>query len=44
MFGVRLILVGDLAQFSAVMDSWLSAPIREDALGCSDMLREMVGV
>ena len=41
MWGVKLILCDDLAQFSAICDSWLGAPLPEDALGCSDMLREL---
>jgi len=43
MWGVKFILCGDLAQFSAICDSWLGSPMPEDALGCSDMLRELVG-
>ena len=41
MWGAKLILCGDLAQFSAICDSWLGTPLPEDALGCSDMLREL---
>ena len=33
MWGVKMVLIGDLAQFSAICDSWLNAPLPEDALG-----------
>ena len=36
MWGVKLILCDDLAQFSAICDSWLGAPLPEDVLGCSE--------
>lgn len=42
MWGMKLVLCGDLAQFSAICDSWLGAPLSEDALARSDMLRELV--
>ena len=41
-YGVKLILVGDLSQFSACCDSWFDQSLGEDALGRSDMLRTLV--
>jgi hypothetical protein len=42
MWDVKLILCGDLAQFGAICDSWLGAPVADGALAASDMLRELV--
>ena len=41
-YGVKLILVGDLSQFSACCDLWFDQSLGEDALGRSDMLRTLV--